>query len=178
MSLWTIFILAVYPSFVQLLPIIVPAHFHQCMQALRSMQLSTVSQPAQLWTLQDLQTKILVMPGPFTTGRTVSRRVPRSQNVFVQQNSSLAMERLQACGLGKVCYAHSNSVVYHKPLPTDENRQAVEEFLLGKHSWEHYVHQFTATSSAIFTPKQFNTLLQSSPYLARLKDTYKIQEVH
>lgn len=152
------------------------SQFHS-MQALRTMQYNTVGQPAQSWTLQDLQAEILVMPGPFTTGRTISRRVPRGQMFFALQNSLLAMERLQACGLGIVCYARSNQVVYHKPLPSDENKEAVEKFLSGKYSWDRYLHQFTVVPTANFTPKQFNTLLQFSPYLARLKDTYNIQEL-
>ena len=138
------------------------------------MHLAAIHPPTNKWTIHDLQAVILLVPGPFTTCRAVQRRVPRSHQLFTHHNSQRAMEELQASGLGMVHDTGRNQTAYHKPLPTEENKNGVEKFVQPKYSWADYQTSFAATNATPFTRKQYNTLLSTSPYAPSLAERFNI----
>lgn len=89
------------------------------LQAVHAVSVSAVSSPTKLWSIDDLQAAILMIPGPFTTSRTVQRKVPRCHQLFAIENTPQAMKRLQARGLGIAIQTRQNQMTYHKPMSTD-----------------------------------------------------------
>ena len=147
------------------------------LQAVHAASVPAVMSRTKVWSISDLQAAILMMPGPFTTSRTVQRKVPRCHQLFAIENTPQAMKQLQAHGLGVAIQTRQNQTTYHKPLPTDENRSLLQSTLAPNHSWADYITHFSSSSVLLFSPAQFNALLASSPYAAYLKDKHNIEPV-
>lgn len=135
---------------------------------------AAIPAPVPVWTLADLQAAILMVPRPFTTCRLVQRSVPRCHQLFAYQNATAAMRQLQSCGLGATVQLRKNQTAFHKPLPTAQNKAAVERIIAPTYSWPEYLSCFCQLASHSMRPTLFNTLLRSSPYAAQLKDRYNI----
>lgn len=118
-----------------------------------------------------------MLPGPFTTCRMVQRKLPRCNRLFAQQNTENAVRQLQSCGLGAIVQTRKNQLPFHKPLPTPQNKAAVQKVLARLYSWDDYVSWFSRTATLANQPSLFNSLLLSSPYAAQLKDSYNIVPV-
>lgn len=117
-----------------------------CMDAyhlLQAVHSAAIPAPVPVWAVADLQRAILMLPGPFTTCRLVQRNIPRCHLRFALQNSEVAMRQLQSSGLGVTVQTRKNQVTFHKPLPTPENKPAVEKALAGTYSWDKYVSCFS-----------------------------------
>ena len=104
----------------------------------------------------------------------VLRKIPRGHQLFAQQNTADALRQLQSAGLGALVQSRKKQMTYHKPLPTADNKHAVETILAPNHTWDEYVSLFSKVATLTIRPTLFNALLLSSPFAARLKDTYNI----
>lgn len=144
------------------------------LQAIRTMQFAAVSPPIKQWTMQELRAAVLMTAGPFTTCRCVQRSAPRAQQLHVHQHATLAMQQLQAQGLGKLEELKSNQRAFHKLPPTASNKCALEQALKPDYTFEDYRHQFTNTAGSPFTSRQYNGFLASSPYTSILSGTFNI----
>lgn len=96
--------------------------------------------------------------------------------LFAIQRTSHAIKRLQAHGMGVAIQTQENHTVYHKPLPTEENRSLLERTLAPSHSWANYHKDFSASATLVFSPTQFSALLTTLPYALCLKGTYHIEK--
>ena len=143
-------------------------------QAVRTMQLAAISPPIKQWTMHELRAAVLMTAGPFTTCRCVQRSAPRAQQLHAHQHATLAMQQLQAQGLGKLEELKCNQRAFHKLPPIDSNKGALEHALKPDYTFEAYHQQFTNTAGSPFTPRQFNGLLASSPYTSILSSTFNI----
>ena len=105
---------------------------------------------------------ILLTKGPFVTQRTVIKNMTTKQRPSAQEILE-EIKKLEEEGLGAVKSVTKTQVVYYKPLPIDENKEAVL-LLIGKEKWDTYVAQFKEQDTTYMTASQYNRFLLQSDH--------------
>lgn len=121
---------------------------------------------------KDPDVNILIMKGPYCTPRNVLKNMTTKSRPKLEDIAE-KMKSLADGGIGMFKNISQRERVYYKPLPKEENRQAICA-VIGEEKWNEYVSNFSVLDTKYITLSQHNRLLDNSPFTLQEYATYGI----